>query len=823
MILAAAVPIPTGGPNTSFEDTERSPLVDRPAGFYVSRPTHRDLGDSDIALIIASGYETPLAAEITTLTQDLEGEGYNVTTHVMTGGTATDLRSYLQSQTGLGGAILLGHLPAAWYEMTDWGQEEFPLDLYLMDLDGNWSDSDGDGLYDSHSGDRAPEIWVGRIDAHAMQFGSEIAMLKGYLNINHMYRTGQLTVPDRAMAFNDDDWNYYGDADLGAIYSQVDVYQSSSQTTADYYKDRLEHGYEFVHLMSHSSPWGHTFKDGGGYAGTVMAPEISCINPVNVFVQLFACSNCRWTEPNCLGNWYLFGTDNGLLAMGATKTGSMLSFDEFYGPIGEGDIPGIAFRKWFSNVGIYDRAWHYGCVLLGDPTIMPASRRGGGRSGSPILQGMPRETYQKVSSSAHSDCYPAVASNGDRTCVAWVTGQNGRLDLQARILDGGSWGSIYTVDPDEYWDVTPSAAIDGSGQAYVAWSDFVYSTYGYCIKVATGSGFGSVTVEANGNGYDVDPHLAYTDRMWLVWQVWRRAEGDVMVKSLDGSYSPTYLSGSGTEDFSPTAAAGPDGKLHVAWVEGSTDGQRIMWCSGDQGGFSSPQEVSSGSFCRAPSLGCESGRMFLSWQEESDGASIKVREWGGSSWGSETTLFSSSTEQPFEPSVGTSTDGDPLVAWQQGQGYGATVWCCEKNGSTWTSPSVMVFPDGPAWLPATGGGQVAWSGTGGGSNWDIYIYPGDGTGVSGRSSASVTGPDFRLLGNPVGSSLLVGSRGFDGGAMQAEVAVYDVSGRLVQRGAEASDATGVLTVDTSSLPCGVYTVAVTVDGSTWTERFTRLR
>ena len=34
--------------------------------------------------------------------------------------------------------MFVGDLPAAWYECEIWGHEEFPCDLYYMDLDGSW-------------------------------------------------------------------------------------------------------------------------------------------------------------------------------------------------------------------------------------------------------------------------------------------------------------------------------------------------------------------------------------------------------------------------------------------------------------------------------------------------------------------------------------------------------------------------------------------------------------------------------------------------------------------------------------------------------------
>ncbi|GAJ16437.1 unnamed protein product, partial [marine sediment metagenome] len=91
------------------------------------------------------------------------------------GGTAEDMKAQLVSLNmsyNVTGAVLIGDLPVAWfYHIHDIAgnyEEEFPCDLFLMDLDGEWNDTNGDGMYDIHtngSGDTAPEIYVGRIDA----------------------------------------------------------------------------------------------------------------------------------------------------------------------------------------------------------------------------------------------------------------------------------------------------------------------------------------------------------------------------------------------------------------------------------------------------------------------------------------------------------------------------------------------------------------------------------------------------------------------------------------------------------------------------------
>ncbi len=808
LIAAHSLLIPHGGPDApGYDLTVRCPLEAHPASFEIIRESRDDRGDSEIMVVVSASVQTPLAPELARFEQDLEAEGYNVTTVVMSGGTAADLRAMLQGHAGLGGAIFIGWLPAAWYEMDEWGgaHEEFPLDLYFMDLNGVWTDSDSDGMFDSHTGNRNAEIWIGRIDAHAVEFGGEVAMLRDFLDKNHLYRTGSMATPPRAMAFNDDDWWTSGDCGLDYIYSTVNVYGDPDATTAAYYRDRLSYGYEFVHLMSHSSPWGHTFKTSTGYSGTVMAPEIAELNPQTVFVQLFACSNCRWTEPNCLGNWYVFGTDYTQLAIGSTKTGSMLEFETFYGPIGSGSAPGPAFRGWMNSVGLSDPAWHYGCVLLGDPTIEPLSAdrplAGLGWQGG---TGAPR-AYATVSTSPRSDCYPAVARSGDDIWFAWMTGATSRLDIAARRWDGDSWSQVYVVDTDEYWDVTPSLAFDGSGQPWLAWSSFEESDYAYDIRLAHGDGFPTVSTAVSGSGYNVDPRLAWTDRLWLVWQTWRRGEGDIMVKATAGSFPETFLSGQGGEDFAPTAAPEGSGFLHAAWVRSDQQGDRIMWTRGNASGFAVPSVVSTGSFARAPVLGVAAGQLFLAWQEDGAGAGIHVRRWGGSSWEPAQVLYTSPTQTACMPSVGASPTGAPVIAWQVGRGVAAQVWASTLTGSGWTPAAQLVNPSGPAWTPSLCDGVIAWAGFATTGNWDIYASLEGGLGIEEPPAPALTA---RLLGNPVHGSAQVEVAGETGTVL---LRIYDLSGRMVSESRREAPA-GTVEIDCGILPVGTYVVSVSDAG-----------
>ncbi len=809
-IILASTPVPSGPAGLSMQETAVSPLEIRPASFEDVQTLRGSKGD--VVLIVVADYVAdPLAAHIAQLQSDIASEGWTVEMHVMSGGTAEDIKFLFQNTPDLDGAVLVGFLPCAWYEEDYWAPEEFPCELFLMDLDGIWIDSDSDGLYDSHTGDVAPEIWIGRIDAHSA-YGPELLLLAGYFARNHVYRTGSLGLNPEALAFNDDDWSYYTDCGLNGIYgsANVTVINSSTQTTAENYLINLEQGYEFVHLMSHSCPWGHTFKLPGGMAGTVMAPEIAQVNPRTAFLQLFSCSNARWVEEGCLGNWYLFGTDYGLLVTGAAKTGSMLDFEEYYGPLAAGLTFGEAFREWWEyeaqgGFSGNERAWFYGNALLGDPTLSPLA--GSMRSESHTVIGQRFAEYEQISTSGFSDCFPAAASSNftpRRTIATWLSGENGRLDIAARLYEeGAGWGPVIYVDSDEYWDVGVSACYHDTSP-WIVWSDFELSTYSYRIKTAHGNDFSQVEIQVDQEGYQISPVLASTgSRLWLAWLDWDANGGAVMLKSIDGVFPVTQISSAAEWCQNPELIVDASGTVHLVWEERSPSGSRVMWCCGDSSGFSSPVEVSTGELCHSPSLDTDwstSGTCLL-WLDEAGESSIRLRVWEGTGWGDEETVYATS-ERISGTLLGSLPE--PLgtgIIWQEGCGASASIMGYPLGGS---APLELYPFAGPAWSPVATPCELLWAGNEG-DGWEIYVQDLSAVGIgSGGPAAMQQQP--RIVENPVRGSMVI-SLHENSSAFESDIRIYDLAGRivlstriLVQPGVETR-------LDCSILPAGIYMIS----------------
>jgi len=312
---------------------------------------------------------------------DVSSDGYWVEVYTIQGGSPEDVRVFLQGglSGGLVGCLFVGDVPEPWYEMYGcWGggNEEFPIDLFYMDLNGLWADSDSDGVFDGHSGDVAPEIWVGRLKASNIE-GDEVQQINNYFEKNHLYRIGIRTAQRRALVYIDDDWTDMAEdvnSSLSEIYDgMTDVIVDGATTTAEDYKSRIAEGYEWVHLQCHGWSGGHSFMIGDEWTGgTVYSSNYLTIDPPVFFYQLFVCSGARFIEHDYLAGSCIFTDEYGLLAIGSTKTGSMLYFSDFYGNLAEGDCIGEAFRRWHVEYGEVYPCWFYGLSIIGDPTLIPA-------------------------------------------------------------------------------------------------------------------------------------------------------------------------------------------------------------------------------------------------------------------------------------------------------------------------------------------------------------------------------------------------------------------------------------------------------------------
>lgn len=368
-------------------------------------------------IIVSYDLYPEIKTSIDQYVRDLANEGYYAYVYRYKGGSAAELRQFIIKHRArftkgevdgfskkarlrlrrdpIQGVVLVGNLPVAMYENTftytdsDTNQEItkheiFPCDLFFMDTNGVWSDIDGDGDYTDHSQDVDAEIWVGRIWTPDMG-GNNAKLITNYFHRNHLYRTGQLGYSNKAVAIVDDDWTHFGDCamDMMLPSKNVEVYIDKEITNANTYKAQMAKSLAWAQICAHSNPLSHHFTVSNDSSvlenGVIDVRYIKDQNPPQAyFYNLFACTNALFTYPNYMAGWYIFEKSNsgilpGLAAIGSTKSGSMLFFENFYRKMGEGKTIGEAFTEWWKCLGSdhsnAEMGWFYGLVLLGDPTL----------------------------------------------------------------------------------------------------------------------------------------------------------------------------------------------------------------------------------------------------------------------------------------------------------------------------------------------------------------------------------------------------------------------------------------------------------------------
>ena len=238
-------------------------------------------------LIICNGdlYHKISSALLSDYVSELEYEGFTVTVTATAGADMragdVNIRNSLvdfYEENGYFHALLVGDLPVPFYEMEyeGWGYEYFPIDLFYMDLDGEWVDEDANGVWDEHyhgDGDIYADIPIGRWTAGTLNhdLNTEAELVGNYISKNVSYRAGDNPCQERALSYIDDDWSYWGYSWTQAMtyaYDDVTGIYDPDATFADDYEDRLDDDYEFIQVCAHSNWQLHQFQLGGTYDNT---------------------------------------------------------------------------------------------------------------------------------------------------------------------------------------------------------------------------------------------------------------------------------------------------------------------------------------------------------------------------------------------------------------------------------------------------------------------------------------------------------------------------------------------------------------------------
>ncbi len=776
-----------------------------------------------VNIIVNARIYPELVSELTVFMQDLINAGYSVQLDTISGMSHTVLRNHLSSITNLHGAIFVGEIPIAWFETNGFGGwEEFPHDLYFSDLDGTYIDADGDGIYDNHIGNVAPEIWVGRLYARNLTWDGEVRLLKNYFHKNHLYRTDSLTVQQRALSFVDDDWSYWTTCYLDHIYSDVVVINDDLQTIASNYRTQLNQGYEWIHICAHSSPWGHTFRYGSsGYRGTVFNYEIFTLEPSALFYNLFACSGTRFVEENNSAGWYLFVDPYGLLVVGSTKTGSMLYFEDFYYPIGQQNMSiGDGFKHWFTTWGEMDWDWFYGMNILGDPTLKPRGQvKAFVQPVSPIPEAYANDwqTPEVIAPNPESDAFPKICARNDGIIWSvWESGRsyvNGRSEIYGSYYNGITWTNGMTIGPHTYWDYCPAIGFDNQNRPVTVWAGYNAGQYDLYYSIYTGSWSARQLLHTHDPAYDMRPSMMYDtlNRLWVAWESRRNLNSDIYASYFNGSVwtTPQQVTSTSADEKMPCIISDSLGHTWVFYSQRHATKSEI-WSSyytGTEWLTSGPVSGTQKHAFHPCAAVDENGDIWVVWQSADNGnVDIYASAFDGA-WSTPVQVTTSSEGDLF-PSLTTDTSGTICLVYQSKAAGNWDIYYTYCVDSTWALPEIVANLAGADINPqiacdSTGELWICWQSYFD-NNWEIMVTHKPGHGIIEKTT--------RSLASTLDVSATIFSKNLSIITRQKnqEITIYDINGCLVRR--LRSDDQGHASWSGQSTPAGIYFVS-TIDNA----------
>lgn len=335
-----------------------------------------------VILIVDQTLSLPLASELSRLERDLAGDGWLVARHdVSRTATPEQVKAIISAEHAADPAstrsvFLFGHVPVPYSgNIAPDGHPDhkgaWPADGYYAELTGAWTDDalyetssgrnlnqPGDGRFDQSSFPDELELEIGRVDLWGMNdFGvPETELLRRYLDKDHAYRHGTLTISERGLI--DDNFGVVGGEPFAANgwRNFSAIVGTSNVAELDWLTALRQETFLFAYGCG---PGSYTSASGVATTG-----EIAGVERGAIFNMLFGSYFGDWDVENSLLRAPL-ASGNGLTSAWAGRPNWYLH------PMGIGRTIGASTRLTQNNNGEYTtrhaRSVHI--ALMGDPTL----------------------------------------------------------------------------------------------------------------------------------------------------------------------------------------------------------------------------------------------------------------------------------------------------------------------------------------------------------------------------------------------------------------------------------------------------------------------
>ena len=184
-----------------------------------------------VVLVVDNTHTAALSNELSRLTQDFIGDGWQVIRHdVAPASASASIKATIQADynanpSNVKAVFLFGHLPmvmSGYYARDGHASRAHPADAYYGDMNGAWTDTSmnypganvpGDGIFDQNTiPSTNMALQVARVDLNNLTLFSktEEELLRQYLDKNHRFRNRQFDIQQRAFIQDALGYDYYG-------------------------------------------------------------------------------------------------------------------------------------------------------------------------------------------------------------------------------------------------------------------------------------------------------------------------------------------------------------------------------------------------------------------------------------------------------------------------------------------------------------------------------------------------------------------------------------------------------------------------------------
>lgn len=351
-----------------------------------------------VVLVVDRSIAGGISGELQRLQRDLVGDGWGVIRRdVGRDDRPEDVRNAIRAtweadRAAVRAVFLLGHVPvvkSGRLNVDGHGARPMPADVYYGEMDGNWTDLDGDGVLDQNGLPSDMELEVGRVDfadlpgSYGFAFPGEIELLRRYLDKDHAYRHALVRPSARALMGNvagDGRGQAYaasGYRTFAALVGSENVDESGTDLTTPLAQRWLTKLTSTDYLWAYASGAGSDFSLGAlgahGQFNDVWGSDLVEFRARATFYMLFGSWIAEWSKSDNFMRAALAAPDYGLTAVWSGRP------HFYFHHMGAGREIGYSVRLTQNNNGLLYRNQVQRQVrgvhiaLMGDPTLRVAT------------------------------------------------------------------------------------------------------------------------------------------------------------------------------------------------------------------------------------------------------------------------------------------------------------------------------------------------------------------------------------------------------------------------------------------------------------------